>query len=79
MASTSGISEVDTPEAYRLSERAVRPVDGSGAWREDMMFSFSSLSGLVPIVARWVEDSNLRDGTSVLRVPGVRAEAEVTL
>jgi len=52
MASMSGISEVDTPDAYRLSVRAARPPDGSGIWREeDRMFSFSSL-GLVPIVAR---------------------------
>lgn len=52
IASISGISEVDTPEAYLLSERAVRPADGNGTWREDKMFSFSSLSGLVPMVAR---------------------------
>ena len=43
------------------------------------MFSFSSLGGLVPMVARWVEDINLRDGRSVPRVPGVRADPEVTL
>lgn len=80
MASISGISEVDTPEAYRLSERAVRPTGGNGTWREeDRIFSFSSLSGLVPTVTRWAEDISLRDGISDPRVPGVRAEAEVTL
>jgi hypothetical protein len=46
MASMSGISEVDTPEAYRLSVRPVRVADCNGIWREeDRMFSFSSLSG----------------------------------
>lgn len=80
MASMSGISEVETPEAYRLSDRAVRPADGNKTWREeDRMFSFSSFGGLVPTVTRWVEDMSLRDGTRVPRVPGVRAEAEVTL
>lgn len=53
MASMSGISEVDTPDAYRLSERAVRPADINGRWREeDSMFSFSSLGGLAPTVTR---------------------------
>ena len=80
MASMSGISEVDTPEAYRLSVRPARPADGNGIWREeDRMFSFSSFCGFVPMVVRWVEDINLRDGMSAPRVPGVRAEPEVTL
>lgn len=80
IASISGISEVDKPEAYRLSVRPARLADGNGTWREeDRMFSFSSLGGLVPMVARWVEDISLRDGMSVPRVPGVRAEPEVTL
>ena len=80
MASMSVISEVDTPETYRLSVRPARPADGNGIWREeDKIFSFSSLGGLVPVVARWVEDTSLRDGISVPRVPGVRAEPEVTL
>ena len=53
MASMSGISEVDTPEAYRLSVRLARPADGKGTWREDeRMFSFSSFGGFVLIVAR---------------------------
>ena len=53
MASTSGISEVETPEAYRLSEREVLPADDNAMWREeDSMFSFSSFGCLVPIVAR---------------------------
>ena len=53
MDSMSGISEVDTPEAYRLSVLPVLPADGNGTWREeDRMFSFSSVAGLVPAVAR---------------------------
>ena len=53
MASMSSISEVDTPEAYRLSVRPARVEDGNGIWREeDKMFSFSSLGCLVPVVAR---------------------------
>jgi len=53
MASISGISEVDTPEAYLLSDRPVLPVDGNGIWREGArMFSFSSLGCLAPMVAR---------------------------
>jgi len=53
MDSMSGISEVDTPEAYRLSVRPARPADVNGTWREeDRIFSFSSVGGLVPVVAR---------------------------
>jgi len=53
MDSISGISDVDTPEAYRLSVRPDRPADGNGTWREEeRMFSFSSVVGLVPVVAR---------------------------